>query len=406
MDGISTSDTHVFPMHRTSPLKIAPEYDDLRAHQPIARVAMATGEKVWLITSYHHVRQILADPRVSADRRQPCFPVFPGVPNRQMMVENFRGGLLGMDAPEHNRHRRLLMGEFTVKRVRAMRPRIQEIVDECIADILQRERPVDLVQTLSHPVPAHVVTDMIGMPYADREIVDRCTTLTLSPTTPEEERRAAAAELRALFREWVARKERELGDDLLSRVITKYRDAGMYDSAQMAGMAGALLSGGHETTANMISLGTMVLLRNPEQLAHIKSDPSRILGAVEELLRFFSPLSEFAGYRAALEDIEIGGVVIRAGDGLIALGSAANRDGGIFENPDELDVTRDAHSHVAFGYGVHQCLGQNLARVELEIVLDTLFRRIPDLRLDVPLEELRFKDHATIYGLYELPVTW
>jgi cytochrome P450 len=311
-----------------------------------------------------------------------------------------------MDPPEHTVHRRLLMGEFTVKRVRAMRPRIQELVDECVTRMLREGGPADLVQALSYPVPAHVVTDMLGMPYADRETVDRCTKLTLNPAAGDDERSAAGAELRALFAAWVARKEQDLGDDLLSRVIIRYREAGQYDRRQMAGMAGALLSGGHETTANMISLGAMALLRHPDQLAQLRDDPSRMPAAVEEFLRFFSPLSEFAGYRVALADIEIGGVLIRAGDGLIALGSAANRDGAVYDRPDELDVGRDAHNHVAFGYGMHQCLGQNLARLELEIALATLFRRIPGLRLAVPPAELRFKDHATIYGLYDLPVTW
>ena len=406
MEPTATRAAPVFPMHRTSPLTIAPEYDELRTREPIAKVAMPTGELVWLVTSYDYVRQILADPRVSADRRQPHFPIFPGVPNRKLLVENFRGGLLGMDPPEHTVHRRLLMGEFTVKRVRAMRPRIQELVDECVTRMLREGGPADLVQALSYPVPAHVVTDMLGMPYADRETVDRCTKLTLNPAAGDDERSAAGAELRALFAAWVARKEQDLGDDLLSRVIIRYREAGQYDRRQMAGMAGALLSGGHETTANMISLGAMALLRHPDQLAQLRDDPSRMPAAVEEFLRFFSPLSEFAGYRVALADIEIGGVLIRAGDGLIALGSAANRDGAVYDRPDELDVGRDAHNHVAFGYGMHQCLGQNLARLELEIALATLFRRIPGLRLAVPPAELRFKDHATIYGLYDLPVTW
>jgi cytochrome P450 len=406
MEPTMTRAAPVFPMRRPGPLSIAAEYDELRTREPVARVAMPTGELVWLITSYEYVRQVLADPRVSADRRHPQFPIFPGVPNRTMLVENFRGGLLGMDPPEHTAHRRLLMGEFTVKRVRAMRPRIQALVDECVTGMLRQGGPVDLVQLLSYPVPAHVVTDMLGMPYADRETVDRCTRLTLNPAATDVERGAAGAELRGLFQAWVARKEQDLGDDLLSRVISRYREAGRYDRRQMAGMAGALLSGGHETTANMISLGAMALLLHPGQLARLRDDPSRMPAAVEEFLRVFSPLSEFAGYRVALADIEVGGVLIRAGEGLIALGSAANRDAAVYDRPDELDISRDAHNHVAFGYGMHQCLGQNLARLELEITLATLFRRIPQLRLAVPPAGLRFKDHAAIYGLYELPVTW
>jgi cytochrome P450 len=216
----------------------------------------------------------------------------------------------------------------------------------------------------------------------------------------------AATELRAIFEQLVIDREQHPGDDLLSRLIAKYRDASMYDRELMARMAGALLSGGHETTANMISLGTVALLTNPDQLDEIKRDLSLMPGAVEELLRYFTPLAEFSGYRAATADIEIGGVLIRAGDGIIAHGGAANRDADAFDSPDTLATDRGARHHVAFGYGAHQCLGQNLARLEMEIALATLFDRIPELRLAVPVEELHFKDHASIYGIYELPVTW
>jgi cytochrome P450 len=203
----------------------------------------------------------------------------------------------------------------------------------------------------------------------------------------------------------LARKESEPGDDLFSRQIARQREEGTLDHASLVSMAFLLLLAGHETTANMISLGVVGLLENPEQLAQIKADPSKTPMAVEELLRYFS-IVEIATSRVATEDVRIGGVTIKAGEGVVVSGLSANWDPAMFENPAELDVQRGARHHIAFGYGPHQCLGQNLARLELQIVFDTLFRRIPTLRLAAPVDDIPFKSNASIYGAYELPVTW
>jgi cytochrome P450 len=206
--------------------------------------------------------------------------------------------------------------------------------------------------------------------------------------------------LRSYLDDLIARKEKEPGDDLLSRQLAKT------DSRDdVVSLAFLLLIGGHETTANMISLGTLAFLEHPEFLAAIREDPAKTPNAVEELLRYFT-IAEFANLRVAAEDVEFGGVLIRAGDGVIGLSNTGNRDPEVFENPDELNIERGARHHLTFGYGSHQCLGQSLARLELEIVFNTLFRRVPELRLAVPADELPFKDDASIYGVYELPVTW
>jgi cytochrome P450 len=367
---------------------------------------MPNGEAAWLLTRYEDVRKVLGDSRVSADRTLPGYPVFPSLPSREVMRESFRGGLMGMDPPEHTDHRRLLLPEFTVRRVRALRPRIQEIVDERLDAMLAAERPVDLVQALALPVPAQVICDMLSMPYADREVIDRLTRVMLDRDVSTDERTAAGTELRGIFERLVDSRQDDPGDDLLGRMIAAYRTAGMYDRELMARMVGALLSGGHETTANTISLATVALLENPDELAKLRGDPDLLPRAVEELLRYLTPLAELGGYRAARGSIEVGGVVIGRGEGIIAHGGAANRDPAIFDRPEVLDVERRAHHHVAFGYGVHQCLGQNLARVELEVTLGSLFDRIPGLRLAAPVDELEFKDHMSIYGLHRLPVTW
>ena len=399
-------DAPAYPMPRTCPLSLAPGYAKLQEEGPVARVTMPNGEPAWIVTRHREVRQALTEPRVSADRTRPGYPVFPGIPSREVMRESFRGGIMGMDPPEHTVHRRLLLPEFTVRRVQALRPRIQEIVDRCLDAMVASGPPVDLVQALSLPVPAQVICDMLSMPLAERKVVDQLTRVTLRHDALPDDRAAAMAELRRMFQALVDAREGDPGDDLLGRMITSYRAAGLYDRELMARMVGALLSGGHETTASMISLGTVALLERPDQLAKLRRDPGLMPRAVEELLRYFTPLAELSGYRTALEDIELGGVPIAAGDGLIAHSGTANRDPAAFDRPDDLDIERQAHHHVAFGYGVHQCLGQNLARVELEVVFASLFDRLPDLRLAVPLDGLDFRDHLAIYGLHRLPVTW
>jgi cytochrome P450 len=406
MDATTTPGPPVYPLPRTCPFSLAPGYRALQEDEPVARVTMPDGEPAWLLTRHEDVRQVLADSRVSADRTLDGYPLFPGMPSREVMRRDFRGGIMGMDPPEHTVHRRLLLPEFTVRRVQAWRPRVQEVVDACLDAMVAAGPPADLVQALALPVPAQVVCDMLSMPLADRRVVDERARVTLSRDASPEDRAAAAAELREVFAALVASRQDDPGDDLLGRMITSYRAAGLYDPELMARMVGALLSGGHETTASMIALGTTALLAHPDQLARVRADAAAWPRAVEELLRYFTPLAEFSGFRAARDDVEVGGRTIRKGDGIIAHGGAANRDARAFDRPDELDLGRRAHHHVAFGYGVHQCLGQNLARLELEVTYATLFDRLPGLRLAVPVEDLEFKDHLAIYGLHRLPVTW
>jgi cytochrome P450 len=246
---------------------------------------------------------------------------------------------------------------------------------------------------------------MLGVPYADHDFFQTHTATLIKRDTPPQERRAAVEAVREYMGDLIAGKEDNPPDDLLGRQIVKLREEGTYRRASLAATGFLLLVAGHETTANMISLGTVGLLENPDQLALIKDDPGKTLDAVEELLRYFT-IVDAATARLCVEDAEVGGQLIRAGEGVLALGYAANRDDTAFESPDELDIERGARHHVAFGFGPHQCLGQNLARMELQIVFDTLFRRIPGLELAAPVDDLPFKDDAAIFGLYRLPVTW
>jgi cytochrome P450 len=394
------------PVPRGCPFAAPAEYTRLREQAPVSRVGLAGGGEAWWVSRFEEARSVLADPRFSADRRRPNFPVANSDPETRKRFRSQPPNMLSMDGAEHARARRAVVGEFTVRRLAALRPRVQQIVDGFIDDLLASpERPVDLVQALSLPVPSLVICELIGVPYADHDFFQSRSTGLIRRTTPPAERRRCLEELQGYVAELITRKQREPGDDLLSRQIATQREAGEEDPASLASLAFLLLLAGHETTANMISLGVVGLLNHPDQLAAITTDPARTPLAVEELLRYFT-IVDMVTARVATEDVELGGVTIGAGEGVVVSGLSANWDPAVFENPAGLDVARGARHHVAFGYGPHQCLGQNLARVELQVVFDTLFRRVPGLRLAAPIDDLPFKTDANIYGIYHLPVTW
>jgi len=396
-----------YPVPRGCPFAPPAEYEQLREEPALRKVPLyGSDEEAWWVSRHEDARAILADRRFSSDRRKEGFPLFSNDPQLKERFRTQPRSMLTMDGAEHSEARRAVIGEFTVKRLAALQPRIQEIVDGFIDDMLAGpERPVDLVPALSLPVPSLVICEMLGVPYADHDFFQSRTMQLVRTDIPPEDRRRANDEFRGYLSKLITAKEAEPGDDLFSRQIEKQREAGAVDHGSLVAMAFLLLLAGHETTANMISLGTIGLLNNPEQLAAIKADPSKTPLAVEELLRYFT-IVETATSRLATEDVEVGGVTVKAGDGIVVSGLAANWDPAVFGEPGELDIERGARHHIAFGYGPHQCLGQNLARLELQIVFDTLFRRIPNLKLAVPVDDVQFKVDASIYGVYQLPVTW
>ncbi|WP_020662622.1 cytochrome P450 [Amycolatopsis benzoatilytica] len=401
---MTTAEELRMPVARTCPFAQPEQYVRMREESALTRVRIPNGKHAWVVSRHEEARQVLGDRRFSSDRFDPGFPfLVEGGP--AIFVKKNQKSMIGMDAPEHGPARREVLGEFTVKRVEALRPRIQEIVDRLIDDLLAGPNPADLVEKLSLPVPSLVICELLGVPYEDHDYFQQRTMALIRRSTGLEERKKASEELRDYLSGLVAAKEADPADDLLGRQIVKRRAEGTYDHDAMIGLSFLLLVAGHETTANMISLGTMALLENPGQRATIEADPGKTLAAVEELLRYFT-IVEGATARVATEDVEIGGVTVRAGEGVLVLGYAANWDPEVFESPEKLDLERGARHHVAFGFGPHQCLGQNLARMELQIVFDTLFRRIPTLRGVLPVAEVPVKEDATIFGLYQLPVTW
>ncbi|HEV7648490.1 MAG TPA: cytochrome P450 [Actinophytocola sp.] len=396
-----------FPVARGCPFAAPAEYGQLREQGPISKVRLGGGGgEAWWVSGHPEGRAILADRRFSSDRRNENFPLANADAATRERFRSQPPSLIGMDGAEHTAARRALISEFTVKRLAALRPRIQQIVDHFVDAMLATQRhPVDLVKALALPVPSMVICEMLGVPYADHDFFQQRTAALVRRSADSRDRQRAFEDLRTYLGELIDRKVAEPGDDLYSRQIARQQADGTFDHASMVSLAFLLLVAGHETTANMISLGVVGLLDHPDQLAVLKADPAKTPLAVEELLRYFT-IVETATSRVATEDVEIGGVTIKAGEGVVVSGLAADWDPGVFENPDRLDVQRGSRHHIAFGFGPHQCLGQNLARVELQVVFDTLFRRIPTLHLATPVDDVPFKTDAGIYGAWELPVTW
>lgn len=392
-----------FPIRRTCPFLPPAEYARLRAESPVTKVLLPNGSTAWVISSYELTREFIAHPDTTIDRSHPSYPAV--LPVQPVPKEQAKGWLNWMDPPEHTIHRRMVLSEFTVKRVAGMAPHIQQITDECVEAMLAGPRPVDLVEALALAVPTRATCELLGVPYADRTLFAKRTTVILNHHTPPAQRLSAWQELRSYLAELVTAKDISPGEDLLSRVVRKYRNAGSYDHDLLTGLAMILLIAGHETTANVIALGAVFLMDNPGHLADFRAHPDRASRTVDEMLRYFS-IADFSVSRVTTADIEIGGVVIPAGEGVITLQSAANHDDTVFEHPEEFNPLRESLRHVAFGYGPHQCPGASMARLELEIVFTTLFSRIPDIRLAAPLDELPFKNDSTFYGFYEVPVTW
>lgn len=389
----------IFPLARERTFDPPDELTRRRAEAPLQRMMYGDGHEGWLATGYAESRAILADARFST-RPELAHSALP------QRVELRRGPLqpgffLLMDPPDHTRYRRLLTGQFTVRRMKQLEPRIHDITESRL-DAMEREgAPADLVRSFALPIPSLVICEMLGVPYEDREKFQHDSSVILDLEASTDEITAARDDLLAYLGALVAAKRKDPGDDMLSGLTA----SGELTDAEIAGMGLLLLIAGHETTANMLGLGTFALLTNPRQLAVVRDDPGAVENAVEELLRYLSIL-HIGPTRTALEDVEIGGTLVRAGESVTLSLGAANRDPERFEGGDTLDVTRSAQGHLSFGHGIHQCLGQQLARVEMRIAYPALLRRFPGLRLAVPPEEVPMRATSAVYGVRRLPVLW
>ncbi|WP_083185279.1 cytochrome P450 [Mycobacterium malmoense] len=386
------------PRPRHCPLAAPLEFADWR-DEPGLRRAMFQGKPVWVVSRYRDIRAALVDPRLSAKTIPDS--MMPTDADNKVAVMFAR-----TDDPEHHRLRRMMTSNFTFRRCESMRPHIQEMVDHYLGRMIAHGPPADLVREFALPVPSMVIALLLGVPPEDLELFQRNTTKGLDQKSTDEEKGQAFGAMYAYIEELVERKAREPGDDLISRLLTEYVATGQLDHTTTAMNGVIMMQAGHETTANMISLGTVALLEQPEVFERLgrTEDPAVIANAVEELMRYLSIVHSQVD-RVATEDLTIGGQLIRAGDYVMMSLLAGNWDADFVDHPESLDVDRNTRGHLGFGYGVHQCIGANLARVEMQVAFATLARRLPGLKLAVSPAELRFKD-ANIYGMKELPVSW
>jgi cytochrome P450 len=395
----------------------------LRESQPVAPVRMPGYGPAWVVTRYADVRAVLADPRLARDvHRWPG-----GGRSRPSEATGVYAHMLHADPPDHTRMRRLVQKAFTPRRA-ALRPRAEEIAAGLVEEMAARGDVVDLLEAFARPLPIRVLCELLGIPEADRAWI----AATVAAYDQHEEHDRVELELAAYFTQLIADRRADPGDDLVSalNLVSDGDDAdgdGDGDSADDAdevgdadaGDAGGgtdgltadellatvflLVMAGFDTTVNLIASGVLALATHPEEMARLREDPSLLAGAVEELLRFTSPVNH-ANDRFTTHDVPVGDVVIPAGQWVFPAISSANRDPARFPDPDRLDLSRDTSGHVAFGHGIHHCLGAPLARMEAEVALGALLARFPRLALATEPEELRWRSVSLMNGLESLPV--
>ncbi|GGY07827.1 cytochrome P450 [Streptomyces minutiscleroticus] len=374
------------------------ELIDARRHGPISRFTFPGGKPGWLITGYDLVRSVLADSRFSSRKELMLHPTIdygdieiPPAPPGEFLL---------MDEPQHSRYRKPLMGKFTVRRMRLLTERVEQITTEHLDAMEQAGPPADLVTAFAKPIPAVMICELLGVPYEDRGSFQEQVDSFMDGETSDEDLVAAYTATQDYLARLVAAKRANPTDDVLGDLA----DTDLTDE-ELKGISLILLAAGLDTTANMLALGTFALLRNPGQLAALRAEPALADRAVEELLRYLSVAKTFM--RTALEDVELGGQTVKAGSRVILSYHTANRDPERFTDPHTLDLHRQEGGHLAFGHGIHQCLGQQLARVEMRVAFPALVNRFPTLRLAVPAEEVALRpETADIHGVKSLPVTW
>ncbi|MEV4641764.1 cytochrome P450 [Actinoplanes sp. NPDC049548] len=392
------TDTRPYPFSEPDRLHLDPLYARLRRTEPVTRVRLPFGEDAWLATRYQDVRTVLGDPRFSR-------AASVGRDEPRTTPQQIGGGMLAMDPPDHSRLRRLVAKAFTARRVEELRPATTAIANELVDAMTP---PADLVDHFATPLPVRVICRLLGVPHTDQDLFRTwseaiVSTTSLSPQQIEE----YIGNLHAYMAGLIAQRRVTPTDDLIGALVqARDDDNDRLTEQEMVELAAGLLAAGHETTVTQIPNFVYVLLTNPAKLAELRADPELVPAAVEELLRYV-PLgvsSVFARY--AVEDVELSGVLVKAGEPVLGSLSAANRDDAVFTDPEELDFARESNPHMGFGHGVHHCLGAQLARMELQVALHTLLTRLPGLRLAVDEKDLPWKSGLLVRGLRAMPVTW
>jgi len=395
-----------FPFKRTQPWNPPPEYREGHETPGLLPVRMWNGTPAWLATRMKDVRQILAGHEFSAQPARPGYPLISA--SLGSLLVNEEPTLVSMDGADHIRYRRMLAPLFTLNRINRLRPRIEQIVNDLVDQLLAQGPPIDFYEDFTLVIPSLVISELLGVPYEDHAFFQKAARdrmdLSSGPQVPIE----AGIRVAGYLTQLIERRTREgvdEDDDLLARLIKDQIIPGKLTVAEAAAMVRLLLIAGHETTANAMAYGMLLLLASPEQMSELRADPGLIPTAVEEILRF-TTVGHVNSTRVAVTDVDVDAQHVQPGEGVLAMVAGANRDPSVFTNPDRFDVRRTPNEHVAFAYGIHSCIGQPLARLELNVFFEIVPERIPSLRLSVPLETLTYREDQRAYGPAHMPVTW
>ncbi|MEU9372024.1 cytochrome P450 [Streptomyces avermitilis] len=384
--------------------ELPPELAEIRDGRSVVEVKFPDGISGWMVTKHADVRKVLVDSRFSSKVMATAAAAMSETETGKLMNES----LVGMDAPEHTRLRKLVTKAFTARRVETLRPRITELVGQLLDELETLPRPVDLVKNFSVPLPVRVICELLGVPAGDQDTFHAWSNALLGDWQQVVEKEAATVSLVKYFGDLIAVKRENPADDLISELIAISDEDSTLTEREIIALSIGILSAGHETTANQISMFLVTLLHNPEELDKLRDNREAIPKAVDELLRFV-PLTTTGGIIPRLTTAEVelsGGQVLPAGAVVLPAVATANRDPEVFEDGERLNVTRENNPHLAFGAGIHHCLGAQLARIELQEALGAILDRMPQVRLAVPESELRLKSASIIRGLESLPITW
>lgn len=390
------------PMH---PMDPPPDLTDAQKQPGGVKIRQWDGVEGWVFTRHEDVRSTLGDNRVSVD------PTRAGFPEKSAAYKQIMGqdhNLRTMDDPEHAVQKRMLLQDFSVKRVEEMRPSIKAKVESLLDQMMAKGTSAELVHDFALNVPTMVICELLGVPYSDRdwfaELSQECT----SSVVTAEVAAAAGKQLYDYLDKLISVKDATPENDLLSRLVVEQVRPGLLSRKDAIELARFILIAGHETTANMIAMSTLALLMHPEQAALLKEneDPAFLTNAVDEMFRYVS-VTHNGRRRVAIEDLNVGTQLVKAGEGLILMNNIGDRDEQVFPGADKLDLKRaNAKAHLAFGAGTHKCLGATLSKCELELVHGALWKRLPNLALAVPISEIKFNEGGPVHGVFALPVKW
>lgn len=391
------------PYQRDSacPFDPGPRLRQAQREDPVHKYRLPNGQDIWVVTRYDDVRRMFTDPRLSS-ALTPLTLMLPGLDDDQLEVSP--GSFVNMDPPEHTRLRRTVTSSFTARRLRELTPRLERLAENCLDGMEQAGPPADFMTAFAFPFPLLAICELLGLTDAERDEFIALTTKAAAglAATPEEARDLVDHAHRFML-DIVTGQRTEPRDGMIGMLVAEHGDE--LTDEEIVGISNMFLSAGFDTTANTIGLGLLALFENPDQLALLRDDPTVLDTAVEELMRYLSVISATSG-RTATEDLELGGVTVKAGEYVVPALAVANRDPAHYDDPDRLDLTRTPGQQVGFGYGVHRCTGATMALLELKIAFSALLRRFPGIRLAVPREELTYRGYNMVHGALSIPVVW